>query len=78
MQHLVGGVQSTRPTMVTQGSHNSHENLFNQGELTSQSVNSTLLVMLEQLPKALLSWGKTELLCNRLGESKKGQHAAQG
>lgn len=60
MQGLAGGVQSTRPTTVTQGSYNSHENLFSQGELPRQAVNSTLLAMLEQLPKALLSQGKRQ------------------
>lgn len=60
MQCLAGGVQSMRPIMITQGSHNSQENLFSQGEFPPQAVNSTLLAMLEQLPKALLSWGKRQ------------------
>lgn len=79
MQHLDGGVQSTRPTMVTQGSHNPHDNLSSQGELPPQTVNSTLLAMLEQLPKALLSWGKAQsCYAIILVRARRGSTTAQG
>lgn len=80
MQHLAGGVQSTRPTVVTQGSHNSHENLFNQKEGRTSTTNCEFYCAgsAGATSQSFTFKGiNTELLCNRLGESKKGQHPVQ-
>jgi len=51
--------QTAAPVTLPRGSHNSHENLFSQGELPLQTAASTLLATPEQLPKALLRRGNT-------------------